>query len=88
MISDRVLGGLITVASIAGMIVYIIILFNIFPLGWDIILMKLTMLAGVLVIGCIAAWIGWTMATTPPPILPEEKPVEKPKKVKRVKAKR
>ncbi len=79
--SDRSLGTLIFVASIAGAIVYVLWLF--WPaadtdllfyapglrLRWAIVL---PMLVAVLGVFFIITWIGWTMAMTPPPTVVEE----------------
>ncbi len=34
---------------------------------YSLIIQELTAILGVVVLLCILAWIGWTMATTPPP---------------------
>jgi len=73
---DQIIGGAIFIASIIGIIVYIILLFpeiiNPQWLGWlDVIVIKLTALIAVGAVLVILAWIGYTLATTPPP-----KPIE------------
>ena len=73
---DQIIGGLIFIASIIGIIIYIALLFPeaLFPYwaGWiDIIILKLTALIAVGAVLVILAWIGYTLATTPPP-----KPIE------------
>jgi len=68
--SDQVLGAFILVGSIIGVIVYGALLFL---LGETISLLTLQVsafLAVAFVLG-IMAWIGYTLATTPPP-----KPIE------------
>lgn len=79
--SDRSLGILIFIASIAGAALYVLWLF--WPavegdllfycpwvgLRWAIVV---PMLVAVLGIFFIVTWIGWTMATTPPPVTIEE----------------
>jgi len=67
---DQILGATILVGSIAGILVYGALLFL---LGEEISLLTLqasAFLAVALVLG-IVAWIGYTLATTPPP-----KPIE------------
>ena len=68
MSNDKVIGGLILALSILGIIVY----------GWVVFFTEYTMFAlqvtaFIAVAGVLAvlAWIGYTLATTPPP-----KPVE------------
>lgn len=85
--NDRALGGLIFLVSLAAIIAYIYWLFfpppNWIPswvffygnIRWALILPSLV--AVVAILG-IAMWIGWTMATTPPPT-PIETPGEEEK---------
>jgi len=63
-----VIGALILVASVIGIIVYGWILFF---TEWTMLLLKITGFVAVAVVLGILAWIGYTLATTPPP-----KPVE------------
>jgi len=65
---DQVIGALILVASVIGIIVYGWILFF---TEWTILLLQLTGFVAVATILGILAWIGYTLATTPPP-----KPIE------------
>ena len=65
---DQVIGVLILVASVIGMIVYGWILFF---TKWTILLLQLTGFVAVSAVLGILAWIGYTLATTPPP-----KPIE------------
>ena len=62
MANDRALGGAILVGSILGIIVYGVLL-------WysAIAVLMVTAFLGVVVLLGILGWIGWTMATTPPP---------------------
>lgn len=65
---DRLIGGIILVASVVGIIVY----------GWLIyafptVVLQITAFIAVAAVLVILAWIGWTMATTPPPA-----PIEAP----------
>lgn len=67
MVRDQVLGGLVLVVSVVGIIIYFFLIFlPPFP-GWDVVTMKITMFAGVGIILAILAWVGYTLATTPPP---------------------
>jgi len=68
---DQTLGVLLLLASVAGIIIYGWALFlSPFP-GLDIIVLKLTGFVAVAALLGIIAWIGYTLATTPPP-----KPIE------------
>jgi predicted DNA-binding transcriptional regulator len=62
MANDRVIGGGILGGSIVGIIIYGLLVFY-----WPTIVLQLTAFIGVAAILCILAWIGYTMATTPPP---------------------
>jgi len=62
MANDRSLGGAILVGSIAGIIVYGILLYL-----RPILVLEVTAFLAVVVLLGILAWIGYTMATTPPP---------------------
>jgi len=62
MANDRALGGAILVGSIAGILVYGILLYF-----YATIILEITAFLGVVVLLGILGWIGWTMATTPPP---------------------
>lgn len=62
MSKDQWYGLLILIAAVAGIMVYVWLLF-VFPL----IVLQLTALIAVGGILVIVAWIGYTMATTPPP---------------------
>lgn len=65
MVNDRVLGGGILVGSIAGIIVYFWLLFT--P-EWALLTLQVSALAAVGAVLLIMAWIGYTLATTPPPM--------------------
>ena len=76
MSKDRLIGTAILVVSIAVIVVYLWLLF--LPPEWqirgmdvDIFLLKLTAAVAVVAVFGILAWIGYTLATTPPP-----KPIE------------
>ncbi|MDW8083590.1 MAG: hypothetical protein RMI49_00085 [Candidatus Caldarchaeum sp.] len=67
MAKDQTIGALLLIASVAGILVYGWVLF-IPPLaGLDIIVLKLTGFVAVAGILGVIAWIGYTLATTPPP---------------------
>ena len=62
MAGDRTIGAAILIASILGILVYgWLVMFE-----WEITL-KVTAFLGITLILGILAWIGYTMATTPPP---------------------
>ena len=65
---DQVIGALILAASVIGIVIYGWILFF---TEWTMLLLQLTGFVAVAAILGILAWIGYTLATTPPP-----KPVE------------
>jgi predicted DNA-binding transcriptional regulator len=62
MANDRVIGGGILGGSVLGIIIYGLLIFY-----WPTIVLQLTAFIGVVVLLGILAWIGYTMATTPPP---------------------
>jgi predicted DNA-binding transcriptional regulator len=62
MANDRALGAAILGGSIVGIIIYAVLLYF-----WPIIILEITAFIAVVVLLGILAWIGWTMATTPPP---------------------
>lgn len=68
---DQVIGTIILAVSVIVIIVYIWLVF--FPplAGVDLFLLKLTGAVAVAGIFAILGWIGYTLATTPPP-----KPIE------------
>lgn len=65
MANDRTLGGLILISSIAGIIVYFWLLF-LSP--WSLLTIQVSAFVAVGAILIIIAWVGYTLATTPPPI--------------------
>ena len=71
MSKDQVVGAGLVVVSIAVIVVYVWLVF--FPpwAGIDLIVLKLTGAIAVAGVFGILAWIGYTLATTPPP-----KPIE------------
>ena len=68
---DQVIGVLLVIVGIIGIIIYGWLVF--FPpySKWDLIVLKLTGFVAVGGVLGILAWIGYTLATTPPP-----KPIE------------
>lgn len=62
MANDRAIGGAILAGSIIGIVVYGLLIFY-----WPLIVLEVTAFVAVLVLLAILAWIGYTMATTPPP---------------------
>lgn len=68
---DQVIGVILLAVSVAIIAVYIWLVFFP-PLAWvDIFVLKLTGAVAVAGIFAIIGWIGYTLATTPPP-----KPIE------------
>jgi predicted DNA-binding transcriptional regulator len=67
---DQGIGAMILVASIAGIVVYAWLLST-----YAIVILQMTAFIAVAAVLVIAAWIGWTMATTPPPAPLEPEPV-------------
>jgi len=65
-VDDRVIGAFILVASIAGIGVYFWLLF-LAPSAWAWLTIQISAMAAIGVILLIMAWIGYTLATTPPP---------------------
>ncbi|MFQ6134565.1 MAG: transcriptional regulator [Nitrososphaerales archaeon] len=61
--SDRLTGVLLLVIGVIGILLYGWLLFFYSPT----LILQLTAFIGVAVILAIVAWIGYTMATTPPP---------------------
>jgi predicted DNA-binding transcriptional regulator len=64
---DKIIGLLIFIGSILGIIIYAWLIFFISP----IIVIQITLFIAVSAILSILSWIGYTLATTPPP-----KPIE------------
>ena len=68
MASDKVIGGLLFIVSIVIIIVYG---WLVFFTGYALLLLKITGFVAVAGVFGVLAWIGYTLATTPPP-----KPIE------------
>ncbi len=71
MSKDQVYGAIILVVSLVGLAIYTWLLYS-FPT----IVLQITAFVAVALVLVIAAWIGWTMATTPPPAPLEPTAVE------------
>jgi predicted DNA-binding transcriptional regulator len=65
MVDDRALGGLILLGSLAGIVVYFWLLFM---SPWALLTIQVSALLAVGMVLLIMAWIGYTLATTPPPM--------------------
>jgi predicted DNA-binding transcriptional regulator len=76
---DKIIGLLILIVSILGIIIYAWLIFFISP----IIVIQITLFIAVSAILAILSWIGYTLATTPPP-----KPIEEIEKELEEKAKK
>jgi len=59
---DQSIGAVILLVSVVGIAVYAWLLY-----AYSILVLEVTAFIAVAAILVIAAWIGWTMATTPPP---------------------
>jgi hypothetical protein len=67
---DQGIGAVILARSIIGVVVYGWLLY-----AYALVLLQITAFVAVAAVLVIAAWIGWTMATTPPaPLEPELTP--------------
>jgi predicted DNA-binding transcriptional regulator len=62
MANDRAVGSAIFGGSIIGIIVYGLLIYY-----WPLLILEITAFVAVLLLLAILAWIGYTMATTPPP---------------------
>lgn len=62
MANDRAVGGGIFIGSVIGIIVYGLLVYY-----WPIRVLEITAFIGIAAVLAILAWIGWTMASTPPP---------------------
>ncbi len=79
---DKVIGVLLLIVSIIVIVVYGYVLFL---TQYDILLLKLTGMVAVVVVFGIVAWIGYTLATTPPPKPLEELEKELEEELRRLK---
>jgi len=62
MANDRLVGGAILGGSVIGVIIYGLLIYY-----WPLIVLEISAFLAVLLLLGILAWIGYTMATTPPP---------------------
>ena len=62
MSKDQGIGALILIGSIVGLVIYAWLIY-----AYPIVVLQITAFLAVAAILVILAWIGWTMATTPPP---------------------
>jgi predicted DNA-binding transcriptional regulator len=62
MANDRAIGSAILVGSVVGIIVYGLLLYY-----WPLVILEITAFVALATILAILGWIGYTMATTPPP---------------------
>ncbi|MDA4119272.1 MAG: transcriptional regulator [Thaumarchaeota archaeon] len=76
MANDRAIGGAIFGGSVIGIIVYILLMFY-----WPLLVLEITAILAVFILLAILAWIGYTMATTPPPEPITDIPEMTPEKV-------
>lgn len=65
MSNDKVMGGALLIGSIAGVIVYF---WLVFLSSWSLLTIQLSAFVAVAAMLLIVAWIGYTLATTPPPM--------------------
>ena len=65
MANDRILGGAILLVSIAGVVIYFWLLFM---SSWAWLTIQVSAFLAVAMMLLIIAWIGYTLATTPPPM--------------------
>ena len=64
--SDKSVGGILLLIGVAGIVIYLYLLF-IADSAISLLILKITAFLAVAMILAIVAWIGYTMATTPPP---------------------
>jgi len=62
MANDRAIGSVILIGSVLGIVVYGLLVYY-----WPLLLLQITAFVAVAAILAILGWIGYTMATTPPP---------------------
>jgi predicted DNA-binding transcriptional regulator len=66
---DQGIGAVLLVAGIVGILIYAWLLY-----AYAIVVLQITAFIAVAAVLVILAWIGWTMATTPPPAPLEPEP--------------
>lgn len=80
---DRVIGAIIMVVSITAVVLYV---YGLFATQYSMLLLKLTGAIAVAGVFGILAWIGYTLATTPPPKPIEEIEKEIEEELKKIEA--
>ncbi|MCS7098146.1 MAG: hypothetical protein NZ922_04135 [Candidatus Methanomethyliaceae archaeon] len=65
---DQALGGILLIVGVLGIIIYG---WLVFFSAWQMLVIQLTAFIAIAAVLAIVAWIGYTLATTPPP-----KPIE------------
>jgi threonine/homoserine/homoserine lactone efflux protein len=66
---DRAIGAVILAGSVVGIIVYAWLVY-----AFPVVVLQVTAYVAVAGVLAVLAWIGWTMATTPPPVPFEPEP--------------
>jgi predicted DNA-binding transcriptional regulator len=69
MSKDQIYGALILLVSIVGLVVYTLLLY-----WYPVVVLQITAFIAVALVLVIMGWIGYTMATTPPPAPLEVEP--------------
>jgi len=94
MTKDQAVGAFLVLISIVIIVLYVLLVFSpelqltaMLPAGIDLIVLKLTGAVAVIVVFGILAWIGYTLATTPPPKPIEEIEKELERELKEAEAK-
>jgi len=62
MANDRAIGSVLLIGSVVGILVYGLLVYY-----WPLLLLQITAFVAVAAILAILGWIGYTMASTPPP---------------------
>jgi predicted DNA-binding transcriptional regulator len=62
MSKDQIYGAIILLVSIVGLVVYTLLLY-----WYPVVVLQITAFIAVALVLVIMGWIGYTMATTPPP---------------------
>lgn len=74
MAKDRAVGAALVVGAVLGIIIYGILMF--YNGGIALLVLKITAFVAVAAILVILGWIGYVMATTPPPMPLEPEPAQ------------
>jgi predicted DNA-binding transcriptional regulator len=62
MSKDQIYGAIICLASVVGLVAYTVLLYL-----YPVVVLQITAFIAVALVLVIMGWIGYTMATTPPP---------------------